>query len=153
MIGASYESAVLIDTSATVALVDEADSFHSSAAGCFERLKEDVVLCAVDVSAHESFTRLRYNKGHVAAKDGFQLLRATAILTLDFLVEDEQKALQLAQKYQDKSLSFHDALCAAVMMRHQMFRVFSFDSDFWAFGFDVLPGETRTKKQSKRRGR
>ena len=47
--------------------------------------------------------------------------------------------VSLLEKYYDKSLSFHDALCAAVMMRNKIYRIFSFDHDFRWFGFLVQP--------------
>ncbi len=65
--------------------------------------------------------------------------------TIDFTGSDEETAVALAQKYTDKSLSFHDSLCAAVMKRLGMFRVFSFDADFWTFGFELTPGITRPR--------
>jgi predicted nucleic acid-binding protein len=39
--------------------------------------------------------------------------------------------------------SFHDALCAVTMHRAGIYKVFSFDSDFWTLGFEVMPGRTR----------
>jgi len=44
---------------------------------------------------------------------------------------------------QDPSEQFHDALCASVMKREGIYRVFTFDKHFWSFGFEVLPGATQ----------
>lgn len=142
MVALAYANAVLIDTSAVVALVDEGDPLHASACACLDELRPQNLMCAVDVTAHESFTRLRYNQTLGLAMAGFDTLRAAGVRTLAFTAADEAAALNLTQKYADKVLSFHDALCAAVMLRHDMFRVFSFDADFWTFGFEVLPGYT-----------
>jgi len=60
--------------------------------------------------------------------------------------DDEGKALDLVKKYTDKKLSYHDALCASVMLRYRLYRVFTFDSDFWTFGFELLPGLTKPRK-------
>ncbi|MDX2053616.1 MAG: PIN domain-containing protein [Polyangiaceae bacterium] len=145
MIGVAYANAVLIDTSATVALADVDDAYHSIASECFAKMQTDVLFCAVDVTAHESFTRLRYDGSLDLALKGFGMLRASRVRTIAFGEEDEHKAIELVQKYADKSLSYHDALCAAVMLRYDMFRIFSFDSDFWTFGFELVPGTTKPR--------
>jgi predicted nucleic acid-binding protein len=145
MLGVVYANAVVVDTSAAVALVDERDGLHELAQQSLNRLRADHVLCAVDVTAHESFTRLRYNRSLELAELGYGLLRGSDVRTLAFQSVDEQKALSLVRKYAGKVLSFHDALCAAVMLRNGLFRVFSFDADFWVFGFEVVPGTTRAR--------
>lgn len=145
MLRLAYAGAVLIDTSAIVALVDDHDAYHSAATECFNDLSSQVSFCAVDVTAHESFTRLRYAATLKAGLSGFNFLRETNVRTLQFNNDDEQRALELVRKYSDKKLSYHDALCAAVMLRHNMFRIFSFDSDFWVFGFELCPGATRPR--------
>lgn len=142
MVGLAYANAVMIDTSAVVALLDPADQFHQHAADCLAGLQAENLMCAVDVTAHEVFTTLRYNVDLDAGVDGFGQLREAGVRTLDFTPDDEQEALALARKYTDKALSFHDVLCAAVMLRYGMFRVFSFDADFWTFGFELVPGIT-----------
>jgi predicted nucleic acid-binding protein len=145
MVSLAYANAVLVDTSAVVALVNESDPLHQQATACLEQLRGENLLCAVNVTAHESFTRLRYGCTLELAGAGYALLRCGGVRTLEFVESDEEKALTLARKYTDKTLSFHDSLCAAVMLRHAMYRVFSFDADFWAFGFEVLPGVTRPR--------
>ena len=49
----------LIDTSAVVALLDKRDGRHQEAKLFFETCSLD--WAAVNVTAHEAFTRLRYN--------------------------------------------------------------------------------------------
>jgi predicted nucleic acid-binding protein len=44
------------------------------------------------------------------------------------------------EKYSDQKISFHDALCAAVMLRIGAYRAFAFDKHFWIMGFEMLPG-------------
>src|SRR5262245_48167118 len=123
MVGLAYANAVMIDTSAVVALVNDQDQFHQDAVACVEALQAENLMCAVDVTAHEAFTTLRYNVGLGDASRAFERLRNARVRTIDFTPEDEQKALALAAKYTDKVLSFHDVLCAAVMLRYGIFRV------------------------------
>ena len=74
-----------------------------------------------------------------AAIRGFELLRAANVRTLRFTEADEAKAIELVRKYIDKTLSYHDALCASVMLRHRLFRIFSFDADFWTSASNSCP--------------
>jgi len=142
MVSLIYANAVVIDTSAAVAIVDENDRMHDIAIESLAEMRQRNVLCAVDVTAHESFTRLRYNRDLLHAEMGYAFLRDSNVSVLEFEFPDEDRAIGLIRKYNDKVLSFHDALCAAVMLRLGLFRVFSFDSDFWSFGFEVSPGQT-----------
>lgn len=71
----------------------------------------------------------------------YRFLRESAdIKLLRFGADDEVRAVTLLTQYSDHRLSFHDALCAAVMLRVGIPSIFTFDSDFYALGFIVLPG-------------
>jgi predicted nucleic acid-binding protein len=95
---------------------------------------------AVNATSHESYTRLRYSVSHSKAIAAYEWLHATPVQTLPFGPDDEAAAVGMLRKYHDHSLSFHDALCAAVMLRIGVFKVFTFDSDFSTMGFAVVPG-------------
>ena len=142
IIVALFEGLVLIDSSAVIALYDESEALHTTAQQFFEN-QHDLTWLALNVTSHESFTRLRYDTNLKTAIAGYQFLRSNGVRPLTFTAADEDTARRLIEKYTDKKLSFHDALCAAVMLREGIFRIFTFDSDFWAFGFQVLPGNTR----------
>jgi predicted nucleic acid-binding protein len=105
-----------------------------------------VLLCAVNVTAHESFTRIRYNARLESGLAGYSWLRSNELHTIPFADADEHAALSLVSKYSSVRLSFHDALCAAVMLRLGIYRIFSFDADFWTFGFELIPGMTKRPK-------
>ena len=144
---ALYTDAVLIDTSACVAAFDEEDALHSQATATLGQLAAEaqVLLCAVNVTAHESFTRIRYNARLDAGIDGYSWMRSGGLQTIQFADADEVEALSLIRKYSSVKLSFHDALCAAVMLRLGIYRIFSFDADFWTFGFELIPGVIRRR--------
>jgi predicted nucleic acid-binding protein len=61
-------------------------------------------------------------------------------VTLDFQAPDEVAARQLLTKYQEHRIRFHDALCSVVMIRHGIYRIFTFDSDFGCWAFKWFPG-------------
>ena len=144
MNGVVYRNAVLVDTSAALALANKRDPYHQLARDCWTQLQSKCVFCALEVTAHESFTRARYDLTLWRGLLAYRGLRK-CVRSLRFEPADEDRALGLLRKYRDKKLSFHDALCAAVMLRHGLYQVFTFDSDFWAFGFQVLPGTTRPR--------
>lgn len=135
----AYEHAVLVDTSAALRLHNPAERFHEEARQFFAT--EGLLFYCVDVTAHECFTRVRYDVGYQEAVEHFRFLRENErIRMIEFTAEDEAKAAWLLDRYQQHTLSFHDALCAAVMLRIGIPNVFTFDSDFFTMGFAVLPG-------------
>ena len=132
---------IAVDTSAVIALLNPQDKFHDLAREFFENA-EGFIWLALNVTTHELFTRTRYDQGLREALSRYDFFRGERFSLLKFDTNDETSAREILEKYSDQKLSFHDALCAAVMMREGIFRVFSFDRDFWVFGFEVLPGMT-----------
>jgi len=133
-----YKQVTLIDTSAVVAIHDDREAHHQIAKLFFESQKV-MAWTSLDVTAHESFTRVRYNTDLPQAMKAFDFLRSKPVKFIPFLAEDEIKARDLLTKYSDHRLSFHDVLCAAVMLRLGIYKVFTFDKDFLILGFDIFP--------------
>lgn len=136
-----YENLAIIDTSAVLALHDNNDSLHREAVTFFND-HVHMTWFVLNETTHESFTRSRYKFGLDAGLQSYEFLRASPFQLLNFSDNDELRAEELIRKYNDQRLSFHDALCASVMIREGIFQIFTFDSDFWCFGFSVLPGIT-----------
>jgi predicted nucleic acid-binding protein len=141
-----YDHAALLDTAAVFALLDERDALHVQATQFFEANRGALAWYAVDTTAHESYTRVRYDLTREKAFAAYALLRATDVRLVRFSVTDEEQAFAILQRYADQVLSFQDALCAAVMRRMGIFKVFTFDSDFWTMGFQVIPGVTPSRR-------
>jgi predicted nucleic acid-binding protein len=133
-----YKQVALIDTSAAVALHNAQESNHIIAKQFFDNEKA-LLWTSLDVTAHETFTRVRYDVSLAKAIGAFDFLRTRPIRFVSFDRQDEQKARSLLNKFSDHKISFHDALCAAVMLRLGIFKVFTFDKDFLILGFDKLP--------------
>lgn len=126
-----------------VALHDPADQFHGEARTLFAA-RASTAWVALDVTAHESYTRSRYRLDYVAAIEHYRFLRQnTRIELLRFRAEDEDEAEAILSRYAEHALSFHDALCAAAMKRIGIFQIFTFDRDFAILGFALLPGQMR----------
>jgi predicted nucleic acid-binding protein len=134
-----FARAVVLDTSIVFARHCERDRRHKRAVAALESLGP-TSLYAVNVTAHETFTRLRQDVGLDGALDGYEFIRAKGVTTLEFNALDEQGALASLRKYKDQNLSFHDALCASVMKRVGIYKIISLDKDFFTFGFEVFPG-------------
>lgn len=132
---------IAVDSSAVIALLSPEDQFHDLARQFFENA-DGFVWLALNVTTQELFTRVRYGHGLPEALSRYDFFRGEQFRLLTFDSDDETSAREMLAKYSDQRLSFHDALCAAVMMREGIFKIFSFDRDFWVFGFQVLPGTT-----------
>jgi predicted nucleic acid-binding protein len=141
VVGVVYDRMIAVDTSAVIALFNPEDQFHDLALEFFQNA-DGFIWLALNVTTHELFTRTRYDQGLHEALSRYDFFRGERFSLLKFDTKDETSAREILEKYSDQKLSFHDALCAAVMMREGIFRVFSFDRDFWVFGFEVLPGMT-----------
>lgn len=131
--------AVLIDTSAAIALTNNKDQFHSIAKTFFN-VTSDVLWVTMNATVHEAYTRVRYDVGFRQAIDLYDFLKKEPIYHLSFKSKDEDEARVLLERFWDHPLSFHDALCAVVMKRMGIYRAFTFDRHFYCFGFEVLPG-------------
>ena len=141
MTGIVYDRMIAIDTSAVIALLNPKDQFHDQARQFFKSA-EGLTWLALNVTTHELFTRVRYDDGLLTALTRYDFMRGGDFRLLKFDTNDEISARGLLEKYGDQKLSFHDALCAVVMLREGIFKIFSFDRDFWVLGFEVLPGTT-----------
>ncbi len=141
MNGIVYGRMIAVDTSAVIALLNPKDQYHDLARQFFEGAR-GLTWLALNVTTHELFTRVRYDEGLLAALTRYDYVRGGDFQLLEFDSNDEKSARELLEKYRDQKLSFHDALCAVVMLREGIFKIFSFDRDFWVLGFEVVPGTT-----------
>jgi len=138
MITTVTDRTVLLDTSAAIALSNPQDKFHKSAINYYQNTK--VIWIVLNVTTHETFTRQRYKRNLKQALKSYDYLRGTNFNLINFESSDESEARRILEKYNDQNFSFYDALCAAVMLRIGMYRVFAFDIHFWILGFQVEPG-------------
>lgn len=138
MISTLYRAIALIDTSAAIALHDPTERRHAAVRSVYANAR-DLRWAVLDLTSHECFTRVRYAREFQPALEHYQFLRGMGIQLVRFVHDDEPEALRLLQKYADHRFSFHDALCAAAMLRSGIYKILTLDSDFATLGFEVLP--------------
>lgn len=136
-----YRDIALVDASAAVALHDPSDSWHELATEFFSDTGT-LRLAALDLTSYETYTRTRYRRDASLALEAFDFLRGPDIWQLSPLVEDVARARARLSSLPEHRISFHDALCAMVMQRKGIFKIVTFDRDFWVLGCEVLPGAT-----------
>jgi predicted nucleic acid-binding protein len=129
-----YENCALVDTSAVIALFNANDPLHKTAKE-FYSCTTNIDWFILNITIHETFTRCRYDMSLITAISIYDILTDGRFNILKFIEEDEDSARNLLEKYNDKVLSFHDALCASVMLRKGIYKIFSFDSDFRVLDF------------------
>lgn len=135
--GTLRDNIALIDTSAALALWDNHETLHARTKLFFAECSLD--WAAVDLTAHETFTRLRSRTDVSRGFKGFDFLR-TDLTVINFQRDDEARARSILTKYGDHRISYHDAICAAVMLRSGIYKIFTFDRDFLILGFQLVPG-------------
>ena len=136
---------IFVDTSAFLALVNEKDNKHAAAKQFLEEIKNGKIrvknIITSDYIIDETLTRIRYSVGHKEAVEwGEDILVSRVIEKIEIGKEVFGHAWELFQAYKDKKLSFTDCTSFALMKKKGMKEVFSFDSDFEALGFVLLPG-------------
>jgi predicted nucleic acid-binding protein len=139
-----FDRAVLVDTSAVRALLHPADQWHDDAVCFWDAHKTQFNFVTVVNTSQEVFTGVRKRKHpisttHEALENYWFLRRNTPVVLLSLDASDEGSAITILEKFEDHVISFHDAFCAAVMLRLGVVKVFSFDTDFRTLGFERLP--------------
>lgn len=131
------KQALLWDSSAVLAVLDETDSNHRAARTLLEQLAEKphhaVITNYLLVEAHALVLR---RLGRSVARAWLEeasppVLQATA--------RDEERGREIIARHRDKSYSLCDAISFAVMEAREIRRVFTFDRHFRQYGrFEVL---------------
>jgi len=135
-----YRGYILIDTSAIYALLNKSDSRHQEAQEALEVLNgEEHKLFVCNLTIYESFTRLRYDVGWDVAAELWRFLSITKPNYIEFQRSNEEDTYKLLSNYRGIKLSYHDAGCSVLMLKHRIGRIFSFDDDFNCLGFERYP--------------
>lgn len=138
-------SFVFVDTGAWIALLNARERLHSRARETYASFSMEGTrfVTSSDV-LDETATRLRSDVGLKAtlafrdAVESAQQKRLLRVVWVDMNVH--RQAWALLERHRDIELSFTDATSAAVARELKLKKIFGFDGDFRALGFDLTPG-------------
>lgn len=132
---------MFIDTSAWVAIYWETDKFHQRADTFWQELlraQEPLVTTSDVFGESAGLIRRRAGLGQAVAF-GEMLLASHVVNRAEVREEDRQEAWAMFCAKESVDLSFIDCTSMASMKRLGIRRVFTFDRDFAAMGFEVVP--------------
>jgi uncharacterized protein len=138
-----YPARVFTDTSSLAALIYERDQNHPQAVSIFRSLNaHSVQFVLTNFIRAETHALLLTRASHYVADRFLASLTTTPSNVLFRVTEaDEQKALELIERYKDKDFSITDATSFAVMERLGIDHALSFDDDFRQYGVTVITPE------------
>ena len=131
---------VLIDTSAFYALADPTDAQNIPAKKIARRLTtERWLLVTTNFIQAEAHALILNRLGHRVADRFLAALRASPATTIVQVTPgDEERALALIARYQDKDFSLVDATSFVVMERLGISVAFCFDRNFTQYRIEVF---------------
>ncbi|RLB16899.1 MAG: VapC toxin family PIN domain ribonuclease [Deltaproteobacteria bacterium] len=132
---------IFIDTGALLARYFSRDQHHEAATRVWEKIKLKKESCFTsNFILDETFTLLARRAGYVFTAERAHRIYASRYMTiLRPTDEDELKALEYFEKFAEHRVSFTDCVSFALMRRHKIRRVFTFDFHFRLAGFICHP--------------
>lgn len=132
---------IYIDSGAFLARYLAHDQCHSHAVRYWRELQRSREPCVTsNFVLDETITLLARRTTYAFAAERARVLygpKSVTILRPDD--GDEISAVVLFEKFADQRVSFTDCVSFALMRKHQIKRVFSFDRHFELAGFDLQP--------------
>jgi predicted nucleic acid-binding protein len=129
---------VFLDTSFVLALINQRDQYHDRAKALSFKFEETSLVTTVGVLLEIGNALAKDFRTEALAVIG--LMRTSSRVELvefnDALLE---KALAIYKKYSDKSWGLVDCISFVVMRERDVRDVLTFDADFTAAGFNVIP--------------
>ncbi len=132
---------ILVDAAAWVGLADEADPHHQKATDAFPNLLRNYNhFVTTNLILGESYNLIHRRCGHQAAISFIKSIYNSQKIKVVYInQEDDQKAIQILEKYDDQAFSLVDATSFVVMQQREIQEVFTFDHHFWIMGYSVVP--------------
>ena len=136
-----YQERVFVDTGAWVALADEDDEHHKTAALIYPSLlKKCKELVTSNLVIAESYILILRSLGHDAAISFIDKINGSPrIVRVSSNPDVEKDAEGILKKYKDQDFSYTDAVSFAIMKRQRIKKSFSFDKHFQTMDFIRLP--------------
>lgn len=142
---------VFVDSGGWIACIDDKDKHYKYAISYFHELRDkNIPLFTSNYVMSETITWVKYNLGHDKAIKAMQLWEKAEknnLLTVYWVDKNVvNDAWQIFKKYKDHQLSFADCTSFAICRKHQIGKVFGFDSDFNTLGFLLSPYQVHEKR-------
>lgn len=133
---------IFIDTGAFLGRLDSRDQYHLLASELWNEIELHREPCMTSsVVLTELFTLAGRRIGYrIAAERAREIYRSGSLEIVRPVEDDEMKGLAYFEKFADQGVSFADAVSFALMRRHRIKRVFTFDRHFALAGFEAVPG-------------
>jgi len=133
---------VFVDTSFYVAFAYPGDAYHRAAVAIARDLATSRIgLFTTNIVATETHSLVLTRAGRDAALRALQRIYAAHGSLSRISEADEQRAMEILVRYDDKDFSFADATSFAVMERLGIATAVAFDRHFTQFGWQVFGAE------------
>lgn len=126
----------LVDSSAILALLDGNDAHHNEAIKALDYLlRNGYRLFMTNFILAEAHALILSNLGHHIAR---RWLSEPPFAIVRVEVEDEEEAVNLILRFQDKEYSLTDAISFVIMERLNVSEAFAYDRHFQQHGFQLI---------------
>lgn len=135
---------VFVDTGGWIAITVVRDQFHKQAASYYRKLsKKEIPLVTSNYVLAETYTRIRYDDGHLKALQFHSLIIQAIKLGrphLEWVTPTiRQEAWRTFEHYQDQVFSFVDCTSFVIARKVHAKEIFGFDQNFNTVGFILKP--------------
>ncbi|MCL4515928.1 MAG: PIN domain-containing protein [Firmicutes bacterium] len=127
---------VFVDTSGIVAAMNTKDEHHQAATKVFAALVQE--RCALVITNYVRAETHALLVGRAGRDVAFRFLEEKSWSVKWVGPEDEEQAMEIMRRYQDKTFSLIDATSFVVMKRLEIDTAIAFDRHFQQYGIKVL---------------
>jgi predicted nucleic acid-binding protein len=131
-------SSVFVDTAFWIALHNPADAHHDSAVGALQDLASSH-LYSSNLVLGEVWTVARNRTSHARAITAFELVQGSGAYFIHVGTGAEREAFDWLKAHPERKVSFVDATSLVLMRSMGIQHAATFDQDFAAAGFKILP--------------
>lgn len=122
---------VFIDTGVFLSISDKSDAFNKLVSSVYQRVVEqNAILYTSNYIIDETITLIRARVNHKAAVAFIKGFDISNIRVLRITEGDENSAREIFIKYKDKNFSYTDCTSFALIDKHSIDSILSFDEHF-----------------------
>lgn len=131
---------MFLDSGALIAAQNPRDEHHQSAHECLRKIAAHrLPVFAPSPAVYETHRLLLFRLGRAGAREALQNILDGSVTIVPQELVDEERALQLLDRYSDVDLTLTDAVSMAIMERLRIATCMSFDHHFSLSGFIRIP--------------